>query len=241
MTTSVDRDPVTEPAEPAEREEEAAEQAPASARRLRVVLVCILAVAALVAAGTTGWLVGNSSGGPASVAANSVDAGFARDMSTHHTQAIEMANYARDYTTDPSIKILARDIETQQYFQLGEMQGWLDTWGLSRTSNQPVMGWMGDHGAVSADGLMPGMATEAEISKLETLTGKALDVYFLQLMLRHHQGGLPMAQYAATHASTDYVRLLASKMASAQSLEIVQMEQLLRERGASPLPAPPAH
>lgn len=242
MTTSVDREALAEAAEPPEPADESTERAgQAPGRRLRVVLVCILAIAALVAAGTTGWLVGSSSGGPATVAVSSVDAGFARDMSTHHTQAIEMANYARDYTTDPSIKILARDIETQQYFQVGEMQGWLDTWGLSRTSNQPVMGWMGDHGAVSADGLMPGMATEAELSKLETLTGKALDVYFLQLMLRHHQGGLPMAQYAAAHATTDYVRLLASKMASAQSLEIVQMEQMLRERGASPLPAPPAH
>ncbi len=162
-------------------------------------------------------------------------------MSTHHTQAIEMANYARDYTSDPSIKILARDIETQQYFQLGEMQGWLDVWNLSRTSSEPVMAWMSGHEQLTADALMPGMATPAEINKLETLTGKALDIYFLQLMLRHHQGGLPMAQYAAAHATEPYVRLLASKMVEAQSREIIQMEQLLRQRGATPLPAPPTH
>jgi len=102
-----------------------------------VILVCVLAVAALVIAGTTGWLVGSSSSAPATVTESSVDAGFARDMSTHHTQAIEMANYARDYSSDPSIKILARDIETQQYFQLGEMQGWLDVWNLSRSSSEP--------------------------------------------------------------------------------------------------------
>jgi uncharacterized protein (DUF305 family) len=186
-------------------------------------------------------VVGSSSSAPATVTENSVDAGFARDMSTHHTQAIEMANYARDYTSDPSIKILARDIETQQYFQLGEMQGWLDVWNLSRTSSEPAMAWMSGHEHLTTDGLMPGIATPAEINKLETLTGKALDIYFLQLMLRHHQGGLPMAQYAAAHATEPYVRLLASKMVEAQSREIIQMEQLLRQRGATPLPAPATH
>ena len=213
---------------------------PTRRRPLTVILVCVLAVAALVIAGTTGWLVGSSSSAPATVTENSVDAGFARDMSTHHTQAIEMANYARDYTSDPSIKILARDIETQQYFQLGRDAGLarrLESLPHRRANRS--WRWMNGHEQLTSDGLMPGMATPAEINKLETLTGKALDIYFLQLMLRHHQGGLPMAQYAAAHATQPYVRLLASKMVEAQSREIIQMEQLLRQRGATPLPAPP--
>jgi uncharacterized protein (DUF305 family) len=220
----------------------ASEEVPRRRQPLRLVVVCILAVAALVAAGTTGWLIGSGADTTtASVAVNSVDAGFARDMSTHHTQAIEMANYARDYSSDPSIKILARDIETQQYFQLGQMQGYLDGWNLARTSDQPVMGWMGGAAHLESDGLMPGMATPAQMDQLERLTGQALDVDFLQLMLHHHQGGLPMAQYAAAHATQPYVRLLAEKMAETQSREIVQMEQLLRERGATALPAPAQH
>ena len=40
------------------------------------------------------------------------------------------------------------------------------------------------------------MATDAELAKMRTLTGRALDIDFLQLMLRHHQGGSAMAQYA---------------------------------------------
>ena len=85
------------------------------------------------------------------------------------------------------------------------------------------------------DGLMPGMATQAEIAKLEPLTGKALDVFFLQLMIRHHQGGLPMAQYGAEHASRP--TCATPRRSQAQSAEILLMERLLRERGASPLPA----
>ncbi len=212
---------------------------PGRSRGLRTALVAVLALAALVLAGGVGYLWG-SSGGSTTVTATSVDAGFARDMSTHHRQAITMASYTRDHTADPDIKLLALDIETEQYFQIGQMQGWLDGWGLTNDGSQPEMAWMGMSSMVS-DGLMPGMASPAQMSRLQTLTGTALDVDFLQLMLRHHQGGLPMARYAATHASSPYVRDLAAKMVTTQSNEVVAMEQLLRQRGATPLPAPPSY
>ncbi|MGI8667304.1 MAG: DUF305 domain-containing protein [Jatrophihabitans sp.] len=207
---------------------------------LRVVLVAVLAVAALVIAGGLGYLVGHRTASSGTPGANSVDAGFAWDMSTHHLQAVTMAGYTRDHTTDGVIRTLAYDIETSQFNQVGQMQGWLDSWGLPPQSPNAQMAWMGgsDHMQMSADGLMPGMATVAQVNKLETLTGKALDVFFLQLMLHHHQGGLPMAQWAGSHASSAYVRNAAQKMVTGQSAEILLMEQLLRERGASPLPPP---
>ncbi len=206
-------------------------------RPLTVALNALVAVGLLAIAGTAGWIVGNNSQPSIpSIKADSVDAGFARDMAAHHTQATEMAGYTRDHTSDPSIKLLAFDIETAQYAEIGQMQGWLDGWGLTRESTIPQMAWM-NH-SLGPDELMPGMATEAQVDKLETLTGKALDIDFLQLMIYHHQGGLPMEQYAEEHAQTPYVRNLAQKMFQNQSNEIIQMEQLLRERGASPLSPP---
>ena len=120
------------------------------------------------------------------------------------------------------------------------MRGWLESWGLPVASPNPVMSWMAGsgHTHLSATGLMPGLATPAEVTKLESLTGKPLEVYCLQLILRHHQGGLPMAQWAAGHASQAYVRNSAQKMADSQSGEIILAEQMLRARGATPLPPP---
>jgi uncharacterized protein (DUF305 family) len=159
-------------------------------------------------------------------------------MSTHHIQAVTMAGYERDYTGSSALKVLAFDIETSQNFQVGEMQGWLDQWGQSRNDAHP-MAWMGhQHTTLGAGGLMPGMATPAQMNKLESLHGKALDILFLQLMIRHHQGALPMARYAIAHASNPAVRTLAGAMVSAQSSEIIQMEQALRSLGGSPLPQP---
>jgi uncharacterized protein (DUF305 family) len=215
------------------------EAAVAGGRRgLVVVLAGFIVVAVVAAAVALGYVWGNGGGGGATIPSlSSVDVGFARDMSVHHGQAVTMASYERDNTGDPAMKVLAYDIEGQQTFQIGEMQGWLDTWGYPLLNPSP-MAWMAGHGHLQSDGLMPGMASPAEINKLETLHGKALDVDFLQLMIRHHQGGIPMAQYAALHGQSSYVRQLAQAMVNAQSSEIISMEQALRSLGGSPLPAP---
>lgn len=87
-------------------------------------------------------------------------------------------------------------------------------------------------------GTMPGMASPDEITRLRSLTGRELDVYFLQLMLRHHQGGLPMARHAEQHAATAEVRVFAEKVVRAQTNDNTAMTDMLTERGAHPLPPP---
>jgi uncharacterized protein (DUF305 family) len=208
-------------------------------RRLRLVLMAVLAIATLTIAGTAGWLAGRQHSA-ASVSNGSVDAGFSRDMSIHHQQAVAMAGYERDHTTNPDLKLLAYNIEDTQSYEIGQMQGWMDSWGLVRSTTRRQMQWMSGHAHLSSAGLMPGMATATQLSKLETQHGRTLDVDFLQLMIHHHQGGIPMEQYAMQHAKKSYVRNLARAMMTIQSDEIIQMEQTLRSLGGSPLPPPAA-
>lgn len=203
---------------------------------LRRALLAVIAVAVLVLAGTLGYVLHGSSS-TAAATPTAVDVGFAQDMATHHVQAVTMAGYERDNTTNSTLKTLAFDIETSQESQVGEMQGWLDQWGKSR-NNPNQMAWMGKGMGIGATALMPGMATAAQMTKLETMHGKALDIFFLQLMIHHHQGGLEMETYARDHASNASVVRLAGNMYSTQSSELVQMEQLLRSLGGTPLPAP---
>ena len=192
-------------------------------------VVCVIAL--LGAGGALAVLTGVGADRPPAV--DSVDAGFARDMATHHDQAVQMAQVVRDNSTDPAVRLLAFDIETGQLAQIGQMHGWLDAWGQTGQSDIPQMAWMGH--SVAQGELMPGMATQAELAKLRGLRGRAMDVYFLQLMIRHHKGGVEMAQYGAAHASKTYVRTMASAIVTAQQNEVVTMEQMLRERGAQPL------
>ncbi|EMD29685.1 DUF305 domain-containing protein [Amycolatopsis azurea] len=179
--------------------------------------------------------------------AGSVEVGFAQDMSVHHLQAVTMAGWARDHTTDPAIKTLAFDIERTQTGQVGRMKGWLGLWGQPEQATGAYMTWMtepsghGGHGGAdmkpSNGAPMPGMATSAELAKLRSLTGKEMDVFFLQLMLRHHMGGTEMAQYGNDHTSIADVKSLTRSMLVSQGAEMDLMKSLLQERGASPLPA----
>jgi len=208
-----------------------------------LVLLLVGATAGLALSGRLG------SSAPATPDNNSVDAGFARDMIVHHDQGVLMAHYAEQNTTDPEIAVMAYDLGYTQTDQIGQMQGWLSLWDLPESGDGTHMGWMGTdsgHGAMvmnSATGsaaaapLMPGMATNEEISKLQSLSGTESDIYFLQLMVRHHQGGQPMMQYAAEHSTNAVARNFAQKMADAQDSEISVMTQMLAERGAAPIPA----
>lgn len=178
---------------------------------------------------------------------NSVDAGFSRDMIVHHSQGVLMAHYAELATDDPEIGLLAYDINYTQTAQIGQMQGWLALWDLPQVVSTPHMTWMSsDSGhdgmnmgaSTSAGyvGLMPGMATDDEVKKLKSLRGKESDIYFLQLMIRHHEGGASMMEDGQIHAGNPVVRNFAAKMLVAQTGEVTQMTQMLQARGAQPLP-----
>ena len=198
-----------------------------------------LMLAALLAFGAAVVVLANRHTSQAIPLPTTVDVGFARDMTTHHLQAIQMAGIARDRTEDPAVKELAFDVETSQQEQVGEMTGWLGIWGLSLNNPDPPMVWMGSMAAehpLQPDGRMPGMAGPAEVNQLKTLPPAQMDVLFLQLLIRHHQGGLPMLDYAQLHAATPTVANLAHKAAAAQTLEIGNMKQMLTARGAAPLP-----
>ena len=177
------------------------------------------------------WLARNQVPGD-----SSAEVGFARDMSIHHEQAVQMAALIYDRTEDEAVRSLAFDILTTQQGQIGIMSGWLDAWGLPWTTARPRMEWMG----MSIDGLMPGMATAEQMTALRNATGEAADVIFLQLMIPHHRSGVEMAQYAAEQSNLEPVRLLAQGMYTAQDLEIAYMEELLAAKGQAPLPQEPA-
>jgi uncharacterized protein (DUF305 family) len=209
----------------------------AGGRGLRTALLAVIGVGLLLLGG--GLAVALGIGRDAQPSADSVDVGFARDMSAHHLQAVEMANLALERSTDEAVRGLAFDIAETQQNQAGRMQGWLSVWGVLPSGGER-MAWMsgGHAGHSSADGLMPGMATEEELAELRSLSGEEFDVRFLQLMTRHHQGGSDMAVYAAEHAQEPAVRSLARSIAETQEVETTTMARMLQQRGAVPLPAP---
>jgi uncharacterized protein (DUF305 family) len=203
------------------------------------------ALAAFVAAAVVLYVALGGSGTPSDA---SPDAGFARDMGIHHAQAVEMAFLVRDASDAPDIRTLADDIIVTQSAQRGIFMGWLQEWGLDQGSTRPVMAWMaghGGHGAVPAaaspgtagPASMPGMASTADLTRLKAARGPAAEILFLQLMIRHHEGGVQMAKAVLNLSDREDVRTMAQHIADSQTSEIGLMSDMLKKRGAQPYPS----
>ena len=161
----------------------------------------------------------------------SVEAGFARDMSTHHSQAVELGMLAHARSAQTELGVLGGDIALTQHGQIGIMQMWLQQWALMPTGEQPAMAWMGH----SSGTLMPGMASREEINQLRAATGREFEVLWAQLMLRHHLGGIDMADAALRRSEDKDVDWLAETIKAGQQSEIRALEDVLQRHGAKPL------
>ncbi|MFI6454809.1 DUF305 domain-containing protein [Streptosporangium amethystogenes] len=171
----------------------------------------------------------------------SAEAGFARDMSVHHAQAVEMSFIARDGSEDEALRRLAYDIIVTQTAQRGIFMGWLQQWGLNQSTERPVMAWMAGHGGHSVtpgtSAAMPGMAGDDELKRLREATGKDQEILFLQLMIRHHEGGVQMGRGLLKLSDRDEVATMAQHIVDGQTGEIELMTDMLRQRGAQRLPS----
>lgn len=161
---------------------------------------------------------------------SSTEVRFVREMIQHHAQAVDMATRIRDRSVDRTLRSVALDMQLSQREQIGQMRGWLTLWGRPWGG----VGMTGDHAR------MMGMATPAEVNRLDTLPRADAERLFLQLMIRHHQGALAMVRPALEDGVRPEVRTLARQIDTAQAGEIRLMTQMLAARDAKPLPAPAA-
>ena len=199
--------------------------------RAKVVARVVAAVIIVMIGFTAGMLASR----PDHPAEGSADVGFARDMSTHHGQAVEMGMIAFQNATLPEVRTLGGDIAITQQGQVGMMQGWLDEWGVGPNSTEPPMSWMPDGQRSMNGNLMPGMATREEIAKLKAAKGTEVDILFLQYMLRHHLGGIHMVDGVLLQNPSREVNDLAETMKNNQTVEITVIENMLAKLGAKPI------
>jgi len=151
---------------------------------------------------------------------NDADVVFAQGMIAHHEQAIEMADIALDPTIGASAEVqdLATRIKEAQDPEIELMTGWLTAWG------QPVqMDASGGHDMSNMEGVM----TAEEMDALGAATGTEFDTMWLEMMIRHHEGAIAMAETVKASGSNDDVLGLAEQIITAQQAEIDEMRALL--------------
>ncbi|MCS3781244.1 DUF305 domain-containing protein [Tsukamurella ocularis] len=231
----------------------------AAAAVLAIALAVVIGV--LVGKGSQSVQPAQEPGGPQRLSA--ADIGFAQDMLAHHQQALQMVELlGPDLSAD--VRGIATQIQLSQSREIGVLMGWLEVVGQPLQNPHP-MAWMTDESAApstsSASGghaghampattsssvsaaptvqhAMPGMATSEELTALTNTPGVQQEILFLQLMLRHHQGGVDMAAYGQRRGDAPAVRQRATAMVKEQSDEISMMLIQLTVRNATSLPYP---
>jgi uncharacterized protein (DUF305 family) len=186
-------------------------------------IITLLVGTALIA-GMIGWLIADSAAEPD---ANDVDVGFLQDMRDHHDQAIQMSLiYLTRPDTAPGLRTVARNVLVGQGVDIGRMIQLLrDLDAPEAADSDEAMAWMG---MPTPRDQMLGMATEEQLQELGAASGADADRQFVDLMSAHHQGGIHMAEFAATEAANDEVREMAASMADSQAEEIIELQRQLK-------------
>ena len=150
---------------------------------------------------------------------NDADVMFVQGMIPHHKQAVEMSStllkksgISADTTT------LAKQIQAAQQPEITTMESWLQTW--SKTLDDGMGGM--NHG-----GMGDGMATDAQMKAFDQTKGSAAEKMYLEMMTKHHQGAIMMAQSELKNGKSPDAIQLAKNIATSQQSELTTMKKLL--------------
>lgn len=149
-------------------------------------------------------------------AAAPYDLQFIDSLTKHHQMAVDMAKMAAPKFDRQELKDAAKMMVDDQTKEIAQLRQWRDQW-------YP--------GAAPAENMqMPGMSsTNMDMSHMQSMTGHALDMMFIDMMIPHHEGALAMGQDALTKAEHPELKELSGTIIEKQKKEIGQMQQWKKE------------
>lgn len=142
---------------------------------------------------------------------------FLDTMSAHHQGAMHMAHLVEERSAHDELKQMAKKMIGDQEKDIQQLQDWKKQW----------YGGKGD--AVNMK--MPGMESMKGMSmdKLAASKGEQFDAMFLDMMPKHHVGGIKMAKDALKKAKHQEIKEFSHKTIDTQNKEIAQMEKWKKE------------
>ncbi len=161
------------------------------------------------------------------------DVKFMQGMIAHHAQAVEMSALVAERAQRDTVTTIAQRISLSQEDEIAMMEEWLES------RNQPLTLPAGGHGMHDDmhSEMMPGMISEADMTRLASLSGAEFDSLFLELMIRHHEGALTMVEDLLDQPGSAQDSVLfefTSEVTADQTSEIERMTGMLA--GFSPDP-----
>ena len=138
------------------------------------------------------------------------DRAFVARMIPHHHLGMTLVDEATVNSDDVRLRRLVFEMSGYHQSELDRLMEWADSHGID------------------AAGDFPGHLPDDDIAALASLDGAEHDIWWLDLMLRHHRGAVQMADAELASGQIDEVRDLADTVRRVQSDEIEQMDGLRR-------------
>jgi uncharacterized protein (DUF305 family) len=139
---------------------------------------------------------------------------FMEQMTSHHEDAIQMADMAKEKAKNKQVQSLAAGIITAQKKEITDMKTWYRQWFGKDIPTTAAMS-----GVMMHDGMNTG--------KLSSATD--FDLEFVSQMIPHHQKAVQMAKDILPKAKHSEIKQLANNIISSQAIEIQEMQQLKKE------------
>lgn len=152
---------------------------------------------------------------------NEADIMFLQMMIPHHKEAIEMAKLVPSRTDRPELLELSKSIIREQTNETTYMQRLLKKAGVKPDE---TMEMEHGHGAMNAEGMEP-----AEMRELKLARNQKFDLKFTNMMAKHHQGAIEMAQQVIADGRSQKIKQLAKRIIRDQRTEIKQMRRWYRK------------
>jgi uncharacterized protein (DUF305 family) len=193
----------------------------------RIMLSAVAAVAAVILSAcgsqTTSTATGSrdaasmpgmsQSASPAKASFNDADVTFAQMMIPDHQMTAKMAALAQKKATSKDTKTLAAQMVKGQSTTVDMLQGWLKTWGKPASAGMTGM-------------TMPGAMTDKDMTMLKSMKGMDFDMMFAQMMVKHHQASMKMAQEEQDKGASTDAKAMAAAMLKAQQAQVDELRKI---------------
>lgn len=141
------------------------------------------------------------------------DLQFIDTMIAHHEGAVVMAKPAVEKAVHGELRTLAQNIVSDQEKEIAQMRRWREEWFAGKP---PAMN-------MEMAGMVDSMK-DMDMKKLETASGAAFDLAFIEMMIPHHDGAVLMAKEALQKSQRQEIKTLANAIIKAQEAEIKKMK-----------------
>jgi uncharacterized protein (DUF305 family) len=144
---------------------------------------------------------------------NDADVAFAQMMIPDHQMTAKMAELAQNKAATEDLKSMAAQMVKGESQTVDTLQGWLETWGKPASGDMAVM-------------TMPGAMTDKDMDMLKSMSGMDFDMMFAQMMVKHHEGSIQMAQDEQAKGASAEAKAMAADMVKTQQAQVSELRKI---------------